>query len=253
MVFVTNEGLFGPFCSKKRRRKSWASDDWGSDDDSWSDSGVNEPWGSDDWGSDNWGSDWNNDFFGDNEIDAIFTSNTAVGMKFSFDFDFEFDMVFDYHDYGSNKVTASSEPAKTTQVIPSESPVVTQSSTTKKTTISTTKATTRPVTRPTQTYPPVPRDECIWADRNVFSVAGDCSSRYGSCNLKHFEKCGKSILERLPDVCRYNDAEQVMPQVVEKLWPLGVEFESFFKTKCNGFGTIRSAQVTFVTFEIFQT
>ena len=168
MVFVTKEGLFGPFCSQKRRRKSW-DDSW---DESWSSSNINEPWdsdswgsddwgsddwGSDTWGSDNWGSDWSNDDYGDNEIDAIFTSNTATGIKFSFDFNFEFDMVADFYDYSASQVATSAEPARTSQTVPTQPPVITQSSssttkqtTTQKTTQATTskKPTTNPVTQP---------------------------------------------------------------------------------------------------------
>ena len=167
MVFVTNEGLFGPFCTKKRRRKSW-NEPWGDSgvNDPWSESGINDPWGSDSWGSDswgsdswgsdNWGSDWNNDFYGDNEIDAIFTSNSAAGMKFSFDFNFEFDMVPEITSFSSTQATTTSKPA--IQILPTKPPVVTMSSTTKQTTTQTTtqKSTTRRTTR--KTTPAAPRN-----------------------------------------------------------------------------------------------
>ena len=237
MLLVTDQKVYGPYCKgDKRKRRSWDGfESWGSDDDSW--------------GS-NW-DDWDRDFFGDNEVDAVFMRTDNGGMSFKFDFNFEFELVGDSDTLYTTSVPPSTV-SSTEQTMKSTTKSTTKLTTKQTTKQTTARPTTNPTTRPYKTTkkprptktPPRP-DVCVWADKNVFNLSGDCKSiQSGLCNLKHFEKCGEAMLKRLPDVCRYNDAIQVMPQIVQKIWPLGIEYEKSFRTKCKSFDSVQNEKVS---------
>merc|ERR1712106_26598 len=57
----------------------------------------------------------------------------------------------------------------------------------------------------------------------------------GRCNLKYFKVCGQSFFNSVyDDVCRWQDALQLIPMVTDKLVPLGNQFEKAINVKCNG-------------------
>merc|ERR1712099_51232 len=62
--------------------------------------------------------------------------------------------------------------------------------------------------------------ECPWDKKGH---TGDCGSKYpGKCNLKYFKVCGESFFNKVyNDVCKWQDAKQLIPMFTQKLVPLG--------------------------------
>merc|ERR1712127_1020003 len=81
----------------------------------------------------------------------------------------------------------------------------------------------------TVTY--TPSGKCPWTN----SPTGDCEGNEGKCNLKYFRVCGESFFNKVyNDVCKWQDAKQLIPMFTEKLVPLGAQFEKKHGVKCNG-------------------
>ena len=68
---------------------------------------------------------------------------------------------------------------------------------------------------------------------------GDCGTKYPDrCSLKYFRVCGEHFFNSVyDDVCRWQDAKQLIPMFTAKLVPLGIQFENAFGVKCVGYGT----------------
>merc|ERR1719454_510525 len=77
---------------------------------------------------------------------------------------------------------------------------------------------------------------CPWETNHGFSsYAGDCPGHENKCNLKYFRVCGESFFNKVyNDVCKWQDAKQLIPMFTEKLVPLGAKFENKHGVKCNG-------------------
>ena len=155
--------------------------------------------------------------------------------------------------------TTESTTEATTEVVTTESTTeeyttesTTESTTEVYTTEETTEATTEQYTtpkppkpyKPNKPYgggggkPPLykPVAGCPWETNHGYaSYAGDCPGHQGKCNLKYFKVCGQSFFNAVyNDVCKWQDAAQLIPMVTSKLVPLGAKFERVFNTKCNG-------------------
>merc|ERR1712113_432053 len=74
--------------------------------------------------------------------------------------------------------------------------------------------------------------ECPWDKKGH---TGDCGSKYpGKCNLKYFKVCGESFFNKVyNDVCKWQDAKQLIPMFTQKLVPLGNRFEKKNDIKCD--------------------
>merc|ERR1712099_218514 len=74
--------------------------------------------------------------------------------------------------------------------------------------------------------------ECPWDKKDH---SGDCGSKYpGKCNLKYFKVCGESFFNKVyNDVCKWQDAKQLIPMFTQKLVPLGNRFEKKNDIKCD--------------------
>merc|ERR1712176_539320 len=61
------------------------------------------------------------------------------------------------------------------------------------------------------------------------------TSKYpGKCNLKYFKVCGESFFNKVyNDVCKWQDAKQLIPMITQKLVPLGNRFEKKNGHKCD--------------------
>ena len=81
-----------------------------------------------------------------------------------------------------------------------------------------------------------PYGKCPWETNHGYATyAGDCPGADGLCNLKYFKVCGQSFFNKVyNDVCKWQDAAQLIPMVTSKLVPLGHQYEKAFGTKCNG-------------------
>merc|ERR1712003_219307 len=100
-------------------------------------------------------------------------------------------------------------------------------------------APTKPGYKPGKPSKPVlykPVAGCPWETNYGFSTyAGDCPGHANKCNLKYFRVCGESFFNKVyNDVCKWQDAKQLIPMFTEKLVPLGAKFENKFGVKCNG-------------------
>ena len=99
--------------------------------------------------------------------------------------------------------------------------------------------TARPVAIYTGTSYPAPvyssndHKKCPWWNAHY----GDCGANYPEkCSLKYFRVCGEYFFNKVyADVCRWQDAKQLIPMFTEKLVPLGYKFESETGNKCNGY------------------
>ena len=79
-----------------------------------------------------------------------------------------------------------------------------------------------------------PTGNCPWEGGNQM---GDCPGVSGKCNLKYFRICGESFFNRVyDDICRWQDAKQLIPMFTKKLVPLGSAYEKVIGTPCNGYG-----------------
>ena len=159
------------------------------------------------------------------------------------------------------KPTTKYTTEKTTKYTTEATTKYTTEKTTKYTTEKTTKYTTEATTKYTTKYttpkpykptkkpytnkpyggggkPPLykPVAGCPWETNHGYSsYAGDCPGHQGKCNLKYFKVCGQSFFNAVyNDVCKWQDAAQLIPMVTSKLVPLGAKFERVFNTKCNG-------------------
>ena len=99
--------------------------------------------------------------------------------------------------------------------------------------------TPKPTTqKPTNPYPNPsykPPGNCPWEMSNH---GGDCPGVEGKCNLKYFRVCGESFFNRVyDDICRWQDAKQLIPMFTAKLVPLGAAFEKKMGLSCNGYGS----------------
>ena len=81
-----------------------------------------------------------------------------------------------------------------------------------------------------------PNAKCPWETNHGYSsYAGDCPGHENKCNLKYFRVCGESFFNKVyNDVCKWQDAKQLIPMFTEKLVPLGAQFEKKHGVKCNG-------------------
>jgi len=100
-------------------------------------------------------------------------------------------------------------------------------------------APTKPGYKPGKPSKPVfykPVAGCPWETNHGYSTyAGDCPGHENKCNLKYFRVCGESFFNKVyNDVCKWQDAKQLIPMFTEKLVPLGAKFENKFGVKCNG-------------------
>ena len=103
-----------------------------------------------------------------------------------------------------------------------------------------TYAPTRPQTQspynPKPTYKPP--GTCPWST----DLSGDCPGIPNKCNLKYFRVCGENFFNKVyNDICRWQDAKQLIPMFTAKLVPLGSAFESSMGLQCTGYGS-RSIQ-----------
>ena len=79
-----------------------------------------------------------------------------------------------------------------------------------------------------------PSGKCPWTN----SPTGDCEGNEGKCNLKYFRVCGEDFFNRVyNDVCKWQDAKQLIPMFTQKLVPLGQQFEKKFGKTCTGYGS----------------
>ena len=124
-----------------------------------------------------------------------------------------------------NQTTTTTKKVYTTKKTTTKKPYTTKKTTKKP---YTTKYTTKYQNgKKPDPYKPVMN--CPW-DKHDSKQDGDCPGFPGKCNLKYFKVCGENFFNKVyDDVCKWQDAQQLIPMVTKKLVPLGKQFEKFNK------------------------